>query len=136
MPQNAKPTEATVLLVEPDVLVRITLAAYLRECGYEVIECGNATTVLRHERYVIQAMLTDAQLPGTLDGFTLAQRARQDRPEMKVLIAASPERAAAIAGTLCEDGPLLSKPYAQEIVADRIRQLLGTRRRTEPKDKQ
>ena len=35
-PDQASP--ATLLLVEPDVLVRFAIADYLRECGYKVLE--------------------------------------------------------------------------------------------------
>ena len=131
MPPNKKSSDA-ILLVEPDVLIRTTLGAYLRDCGYVVIEVGDGTeaiAVLKHYQYAIKAMLTDAKLPGTVDGFSLAQWARNNHPDVKTLIAASPEKAAGIAGNLCDAGPLLSKPYAPEIVADRIRQLLAVRSR-------
>jgi DNA-binding response OmpR family regulator len=131
MPPNKNSSDA-ILLVEPDVLIRTTLGAYLRDCGYVVIEVGDGTegiAVLKHYQYAIKAMLTDAELPGTVDGFSLAQWARNNHPDVKTLIAASPEKAAGIAGNLCDEGPLLSKPYAPEIVADRIRQLLAVRSR-------
>ena len=131
MPPNKNSSDA-ILLVEPDVLIRTTLGAYLRDCGYVVIEVGDGTeaiAVLKHYQYAIKAMLTDAELPGIIDGFSLAQWARNNHPDVKTLIAASPEKAAGIAGNLCDEGPLLSKPYAPEIVADRIRQLLAVRSR-------
>ena len=34
------PEPATLLLVHGDILVRTALAAYLRECGYDVVEAG------------------------------------------------------------------------------------------------
>jgi DNA-binding response OmpR family regulator len=133
MPANKSLLDPAVLLVEPDVLVRMPLAAYLRECGYAVIETGSgeeALTVLQQDQYRVDVVLTDAKLPDALDGFSLAQWVRKNRPEVRMLIAATPERAAAVAGKLCEEGPMLAKPFVHELVADRIRQLIASRRRS------
>jgi CheY-like chemotaxis protein len=125
-------TQAVVLLVEHDVLVRMTLASYLRECGYRVVEAVDGTealTVLRHAALEVDAVLTDAVLPGSIDGFGLAQWLRQNKPDIQVLIAGTPARAAAGAAKLCEDGPTLEKPYDPQIVESRIRRLLAARQR-------
>src|SRR5262245_46812545 len=100
-------TQAVVLLVEHDVLVRMTLASYLRECRYRVVEAVDGTealTVLQHAPLEVDAVLTDATLPGAIDGFRLAQWLRQNKPDIQVLIAGTPARAAAGAAKLCEDG--------------------------------
>lgn len=128
------PNRPSILLVERDVLVRTPLAAYLRECGYIVIESGSgeeALLVLQQQQFRVDVLLTDADLPGPLDVFSLVQKARASRAGVRTLIAATPERAAALAGQLCEDGPLLSKPYAPHRIAERIRQLLALRRRSD-----
>jgi CheY-like chemotaxis protein len=42
----------TILVVEDDVLVRMPISQYLRDCGYKIIEAANADeamTVLLHE---------------------------------------------------------------------------------------
>jgi len=41
-PQHASPPE-TILFVEDEALVRMDLAQYLRECGYQVHEAANAS---------------------------------------------------------------------------------------------
>ena len=33
--------EPTVLMVEGDVMIRLVVAAYLRECGFKVIEASS-----------------------------------------------------------------------------------------------
>src|SRR5262245_20239706 len=127
------PNTPSILLVERDVLVRTPLAAYLRECGYIIIESGTgeeAMLVLQHQQFRVDVLLTEAELPRPLDAFSLVRKARESRPGVRTLMAATPERAAALAGELCDDGPLLAKPYAPERVADRIRQLLASRLRS------
>src|SRR5262249_20814127 len=110
---KTSPNGSTVLLAERDVLVRMPLATYLRECGYAVIECGSgeeAMIVLQHQQVRVDVLLTETELPGALDGFSLMQKARECRPGVGTLIASTPERAAALAGKLCAEGPLVSKP--------------------------
>ena len=38
--EQRTPEPTTLLLVHGDILVRTALAAYLRECGYDVVEAG------------------------------------------------------------------------------------------------
>jgi CheY-like chemotaxis protein len=48
--------QETVLLVEDEVLLRMPIAQYLRDCGYKVIEAVNADeamAVLLHKETVV-----------------------------------------------------------------------------------
>lgn len=61
----------TILMVESDVLIRLPVAEYLRECGYRVVECGNtdeALLILNAEVATIDVVLADAQAPGNWTG--------------------------------------------------------------------
>ena len=72
-----------VLLAEDETLVRMVAAEMLREEGsFKVIEAADADqalTVLEATTNV-QALVTDVEMPGSLDGFTLARLVRQARP--------------------------------------------------------
>jgi hypothetical protein len=46
-----------------------------------------------------------------------------------IILAGTPERAAHAAADLCDDGPMLMKPYEPQIVVDRIKQLVAARQR-------
>src|SRR5262245_65212110 len=55
-------TRETVLVVEDDVLVRMPIAQYLRDCGYKVIEAvsaDEAMTVLLHRETVVDIVFSD-----------------------------------------------------------------------------
>ncbi len=120
----------TILVVEPDILVRMVIAGYLRECGYTVIEgvsADDAITVLEAGR-TIDVVLVDAQLPGESDGFALAHKIRQSYPAVDVLLTSGPRKSADTAVDLCEEGPL-EKPYHPQEVLRRIH-MLQERRRT------
>jgi DNA-binding response OmpR family regulator len=120
----------TVMVVDADVLVRMTIAAYLRDCGYRVVEAADADeakAVLNDADLPLGAVLADVALPGPMDGFGLARWIRQHREGVQVLLAGTPGRAAGHAADLCEEGPELARPYEPQSVVDRIRRLLAQR---------
>jgi hypothetical protein len=45
-PEAANPIDTTILVVEPDILVRTIIAEYLRNCGYKVLEGATAQDVI------------------------------------------------------------------------------------------
>ncbi len=115
-----------MLLVNGDILVRTALAAYLRECGYAVVEAGTteeATEALRLEMKFDLAFL-DVDGDGS-GGFELAQMIRERRPEVRIVMAAGIPRAAAQAGDLCEQGPTQRRPYDHRTLERHIRRLLA-----------
>lgn len=128
---TASPT-ATVLVVDDEVLVRMVIAAYLRECGFRVIEAAGAAEallVLEHdEAGDIGVVLSAVGLSGEHDGFALAQWIRRRRPGCEVLLAGTVARTAQAAGDICEQGPALTRPYEPQTVLDRIRRLLARKR--------
>lgn len=117
----------TILVVEDDVLVRNLVAAYLRECGFDVVEANSADEAIR----VLQAearmdiVFSDVNMPGTMDGFGLAQWVRRERPWLKVILTSGAARTAKEAGYLCETGPVLAKPYDHAELERHIRTLLA-----------
>jgi DNA-binding response OmpR family regulator len=122
----------TVLVVEDDVLVRITICEYLRHCGYRVIEAVNADeamTLLREPTVAIDTVLAAVKIPGAMDGFALGQWIRQNRPNVDLILAGNVVRAADAAANLCETGPTLSRPYDPQMVVERIRRLRALRNR-------
>jgi DNA-binding response OmpR family regulator len=114
----------TVLVAEPDVLVRLMICHYLRECGYRVVEAANA-----HEAVTILAS-PDMHIAILLCvGFALARWARSKRAGIDVILAGNETRTADAVGQLCEEGPMMKKPYDHKLLADRIKRMLATRGR-------
>jgi DNA-binding NtrC family response regulator len=127
-----KQTEAqeTILVVEDDVLIRMPIAQYLRDCGYKVIEAvsaDEAMAVLVHRETAIDVVFSDIEMPGSVDGFGLAKWIREHRPGMDVVLAGTVPRTIDAAKELCESGPL-PKPYDTQSVHNHIRRLLAARR--------
>lgn len=115
-----------ILIVEDDVLVRSIGAAYLRECGFEVVEANGADEAIRvlQAGIRIDVVFSDVNMPGGMDGFGLAQWIRRERPELKVLLTSGGPRTAKEAGDVRENGPFLAKPYAYAELERHIRSLL------------
>jgi DNA-binding response OmpR family regulator len=120
-------------VVEDEVLIRLSLAEYLRECGYRVFEAvsvAEARAVLDADTPV-DLVFSDVNLPGTENGFALATWIRQHHPDTKVLLTSGVANAAGKASDLCMDGPMLAKPYEHEGVLRRIQALLRQARSAE-----
>ena len=108
------------------MLIRLVIAEYLRECGYRVHEAVNAEEailILQAPEVSIDIVFSDVEMPGEMDGFGLARWVRANLPEIQVILTSGAERSADIAGTLCEAGPLMKKPYHTQAVVDRIKEL-------------
>jgi CheY-like chemotaxis protein len=123
---TAKPPP-TVLVVADEVLVRLAVSEYLRECGYNVIEASDAPQAIEvmTSGVIVDIAFSDIAMPGSLDGFGLAQWIRRERPDIKVVLTSGVARSAKAAGELCEEGPMLAKPYKHADLERRIRALLA-----------
>ena len=131
---NKNTEQQVVMVVDPDVLVRMVVADYLRECGYKVIEgvaAADVWTVLQSGDH-IDFLLADVDLAGDADGFTVATRIRQTYADVDVNLTSGISDTADKAHDLCEDGPL-KKPYQPKDVAARIKALQARRRASENK---
>jgi CheY-like chemotaxis protein len=128
-PSSEKPASATILVADPDILVRMVIADYLRDCGYKVVEGANADDVLAvlDAGRKFDVVLAEVRLAGSIDGFGLARKIRENYPDVDVILASGATRAADKAGDLCDEGPL-EKPYHPQEVIRRINVLRERRR--------
>jgi DNA-binding NtrC family response regulator len=122
--------QETILVVEDDVLVRMAIAQYLRDCGYRVLEAAHADeamTVLLQVETKIDIVFSDIEMPGSIDGFGLSRWIRDNRPGLDVILAGTVPRAVNAAHDLCE-ASTVPKPYEPQAVHDHIRRLLASRK--------
>ena len=117
----------TVLLVEDDATVRDLVREVLQDLGYTALEAldGPSGLSILETRRRIDLLVTDVGLPG-MNGRQLAERARLSRPELKVLfITGYAENAAFGSGHLDAGMQMMTKPFAVEALAKRIRAIMG-----------
>lgn len=116
-----------ILVVQPDVLVRVAVADYLRECGYRVLEASRAdeAMALIDSGARIHIVFSEIDLPGEATGFSLAQWIRDKHAAIRVILAAGSSSMARKAEEACESGPILKKPFSHEELERQIRSLLA-----------
>src|ERR1700739_2750343 len=88
--QNAPEHDAmhTVLVVEDEVMVRMPIAEFLRDCGYNVVEAGKAggASAGRDADEPVSLVFSDIRMPGKMDGFGLAEWFRSPYPNVPGLL--------------------------------------------------
>jgi len=112
MSQDPRPF---VLVVEDEAVILAWLASWLESKGCTVLEAGTAEAALTYLRdgHVIDAVVTDIRLGDGLNGWDVAEVARAQRPDIRVVYtsgnAVSPRRD--VPGSV-----FLEKPYTAEAV--------------------
>jgi signal transduction histidine kinase len=122
---RAKPNE-TVLLVEDNEGVREYARDILLELGYGVIDAPNVRDALRliAKKPRVSLLFTDVVL-GDQNGRALAERVREIYPDLPVLFTTGYTRNAIVhQGRLDPDVYLLNKPFTQQDLARKVRELL------------
>ena len=120
----------SILMVDGDVLVRHAIADYLRDCGYVVVEAATtdeAKTVLAELSLGVDAVLCEAQAPGSLNAFEFRSWATEQRQGLQFALAGNVEAAARKAADLCEQGPELRRPYDPQALVEHVRKMLGSK---------
>jgi DNA-binding response OmpR family regulator len=127
---EADPTRRApaVLVVEDEFMIRVLLSDYLQECGFKVLVANDADQAIRiiERRDVeIDVIFANVSLPGDINGFELAGWIRENKPHLRVLLGSGDHQKAELAKDLCENGPLMQKPYDLKAIVMRIRAILG-----------
>ncbi|WP_246191892.1 ATP-binding protein [Pseudoxanthomonas gei] len=118
----------TVLLIDDEPTIRMLVSEVLEGLGYHVIavEDGSAGLKVINGTARIDLLVTDVGLPGGLNGRQVADAARLIRPDLKVLfITGYAENAVLSHGHLAPGMHVVTKPFALDIFANRVRDLIG-----------
>ncbi len=121
----------TVLVVDDEATVRMLVADVLGELGYTVVEAEDGAAgleVLRSDAR-LDLLITDVGLPGGLNGRQVADAARALRPGLRVLFITGYAETAVLSHGYLEPGMhVLTKPFAMEALAGRIKELTNEKR--------
>jgi CheY-like chemotaxis protein len=125
MPQPVPQDTPSVLVVEDEALVRMTLVDVLDDAGFDVIEAVHADDALQVLQSTpgIQAVVTDVEMPrGSINGFELARRVRADRRDIGILIVSG--RVAPKQKELPEGALFIGKPVDPETLVRLLNSVL------------
>jgi PAS domain S-box-containing protein len=120
-----------ILVVEDDADVRAYSCDTLSELGYDVLaaETGAAGLRLLENHPAVCVLFTDVGLPGGMNGRQLADEARRRRPDLKVLFTTGYARNAIVHdGRLDAGVELITKPYTQAALAEKLRDIIDAKR--------
>ena len=119
----------TILLVEDAEPLRRLALLFLKENGYQVLTAEDGTQALQVAGQFsgpIHLLLTDVVMPG-INGRVLAERLVQNHPAMKVLYMSGYTDSFIAGHGVLEPGThLLRKPFTEEILLRKLRDLLDT----------
>jgi signal transduction histidine kinase/ActR/RegA family two-component response regulator len=115
---------ATVLVVDDDPDVRDLIGTALESLGYDVIAAANGRAALETlaQTADIDCLLVDYAMPG-MTGAEVARRARQKRPQLRVLYTTGYADSQAVEALL-RDAPLLRKPFKLAELAEKMHAVL------------
>ncbi len=125
-----------ILVVDDDLYVCQTLAAFLQEDGYEVGTAQNGPDALR-QLYAEKPnlVLLDVTMPG-MDGCEVCRRIRELSDVPILMVTARGEVRDRVRGLDCGADDYLVKPVAAEELRARVRALLRRRRPSAEQEKQ
>jgi CheY-like chemotaxis protein len=113
-------TVQTVLLIEDEPLVRMGTSAMLEDSGYAVLEAANADEAhgILADHPEISIVVTDVQMPGSMDGLAFAALVRRDYAHIPVLVASG--RAQRVDAQQHGAASYISKPYTAQAISQAL----------------
>ena len=107
-------------------MVRMPIVEYLRDCGYNVVEAGDAMEAIEAmdapDR--INLVFSDIRMPGKMDGLDLAKWFNTYYPDVPVLLTSGYTGGRSLPASSGPVRGFIAKPYRQTQVAQRIAGLL------------
>lgn len=117
---------APILVVEDERDIRDTLCEALDEEGLEAAGASSgdcALSLIEKDGFCL--IVTDINLPGQLDGISLAQEARQTRPTIPILFISGRIPRLHEARVVQEPVGFLAKPFTLDVFMQRVRALMS-----------
>lgn len=115
----------TILVVEDEPLVSMTLVDDLETHGFTVLEAANAALALEllERRDDIRLIITDVDMPGTMDGLMLAAAVANRWPPIRIIVVSGHR---SVEMTDIPDGSVFySKPYRPAEIIETMHEMLA-----------
>jgi CheY-like chemotaxis protein len=121
---DAQEKPASILVVEDNTALRYALTHWLRILNYTVYEAASAdeATILLESPLSIDLVITDIEMPGTLNGYDLAGHLRRNFPALPVIVVSGNASRQKIAEIGVFD--FFQKPYDFDTIAQRVATLI------------
>ena len=102
-----------VLVVEDEPIIRLGIASSIEDAGYVVLEAANADEAISRlvANNEVGVVVTDVDMPGSMDGIRLAHYIRRRWPPIQLLVISG--KVGVVTGELPEGARFMSKPYQE-----------------------
>jgi CheY-like chemotaxis protein len=121
----AADTRVSVLVVEDEPLLLLSIADDLRDAGYKVLEANNADAAIRllEANQDISILFTDIDMPGSMDGLKLSEAVRNRWPPVQIIVTSGHMNLSD--KDLPVAGRFVPKPYSPATIVSTIRDFMG-----------
>jgi CheY-like chemotaxis protein len=125
--QTVSTTSARILLVDDDEELLDVTSAALSGFGHHVIcaRSGRDAVEVLSTSEPIDLLFSDVVMPNGMTGIELAREAKRLRPGIKVLLTSGNSAEALARYGPLDEFPIVSKPLARAILAQRLASVLG-----------
>jgi two-component system, response regulator PdtaR len=114
-----------ILVVEDEPLIRLGLAIAVEDAGYDVVEAANADEAIRRLETEgdVRLVVTDVDMPGSMDGIRLAHYVRRRWPPIHLLVISG--KVGILSGQLPAGARFMGKPYQEPHLLNVIETLMS-----------
>jgi CheY-like chemotaxis protein len=112
-----------VLVVEDEPIILMLAVSIVEDAGYEALEARSADEAVRilETRSDVRIVFTDIEMPGSMDGLTLAQAIRGRWPPIELILTSG--RTAIRDEDMPDRSRFFAKPYQPAEIAEALRQM-------------
>jgi CheY-like chemotaxis protein len=116
---------AVVLVVEDEMLLRMRAVDIVEDAGYIPVEAADAdeAVAILESRSDIALLLTDIQMPGSMDGLRLAHSVRDRWPPIKIILVSGQVTPTAI--EIPADSRFFGKPLEDRAMIAQLQSMIG-----------
>ena len=125
MHDAAQQSGPVVLVVEDEPFIRMQAVVIIEKAGYNVVEACHADEAIAilEMREDIRVVVTDIEMPGSMDGIKLARAIRDRWPPIELIVTSGRYRVRA--DDLPPRAKFMPKPYTPDILVTAITTLHG-----------
>jgi DNA-binding NtrC family response regulator len=116
-----------IVLVEEETMEREVFTEYLESTGFAVLDAADTDMglALLEAHGAVRGLVTDAHVPGQIDGCELAQVACERWPHLAVVMMSG--HSDATSGPVPDGGEFISKPYLLQHLAPTLSRMIASR---------
>ena len=125
MPLDHSLLPHVVLVVEDEMMLRMRVVDMVEDAGYvpvEAVDADEAMAIL-HSRSDIALMLTDVQMPGSMNGLQLAHAVHERWPPIRIILASGQLKLSV--SEIPKDSRFFGKPLQPDEIIAEMREMLA-----------